>query len=345
MHKIPVTVITGFLGAGKTTLIRHLLQNNRGRKIAVLVNEFGEVGIDGELLRDCQVCDEGEESNLNSNIVELTNGCLCCTVQEEFLPIMQELLKRRSRLDCIVIETSGLALPKPLVQAFRWQEIRNGATVDGVVTVVDCQALAKGTLVGDLEAIQIQRQADPNLEHETPLEELFEDQLACSDLVLLTKTDLVEAKDLTRIKQYLQQELREGVKVLPCSEGAIEPDILLGFNAAVEDHLADRPSHHDEEEHDHDEEINSVYINSSQSFEPKTLIEKLQGLVAKEEIYRIKGFVNVPNKPMRMVLQGVGDRFDFFYDRPWKPEELRQTRLIAIGNRLNQEQITAAILN
>jgi cobalamin biosynthesis protein CobW len=344
MHKIPVTVITGFLGAGKTTLIRHLLQNNQGRKIAVLVNEFGEVGIDGELLRDCQVCDEGEESNLNSNIVELTNGCLCCTVQEEFLPIMQELLKRRDSLDCIVIETSGLALPKPLIQAFRWQEIRNGATVDGVVTVVDCQALAKGTLVGDLDAIQVQRQADPNLEHETPLEELFEDQLACSDLVLLTKTDLVEANDLTRIEQYLRQELRKGIKVLPCSEGAIDPNILLGFNAAVEDNLIDRPSHHDEEEHDHDDEINSVYINSSQSFDPKTLIDKLQELVAKEEIYRIKGFVNVANKPMRMVLQGVGDRFDFFYDRPWKPKEPRQTRLIAIGNRLNQEQITAAIL-
>jgi cobalamin biosynthesis protein CobW len=346
MHKIPVTVITGFLGAGKTTLIRHLLQNNRGRKIAVLVNEFGEVGIDGELLRDCQVCDEGEDLNLNSNIVELTNGCLCCTVQEEFLPTMQELLKRRDRIDCIVIETSGLALPKPLIQAFRWQEIRNGATVDGVVTVVDCQALAKGTLVGDLDAIQSQRKADPNLEHETPLEELFEDQLACSDLVLLTKSDLVDTNELDKIEQYLQQELREGVKVLPCEGGSIEPDILLGFNAAVEDNLVDRPSHHDnEEEHEHDRDINSVYINSESSFEPKILIDKLQKLVAKEEIYRIKGFVNVPNKPMRMVLQGVGDRFDFFYDRPWKPEELRQTRLIAIGNRLDQKQIAAAILN
>jgi cobalamin biosynthesis protein CobW len=346
MHKIPVTVITGFLGAGKTTLIRHLLQNNRGRKIAVLVNEFGEVGIDGELLRDCQVCDEGEDFSLNSNIVELTNGCLCCTVQEEFLPTMQELLKRRDRIDCIVIETSGLALPKPLVQAFCWQEIRNGATVDGVVTVVDCQALAKGTLVGDLDAIQSQRQADPNLEHETPLEELFEDQLACSDLVLLTKSDLVDDNELDKIKQYLKQELREGVKVLPCAEGLIEPDILLGFNAAVEDNLVDRPSHHDnEEEHEHDQGINSVYINSELSFEPKILIDKLQKLVAQEEIYRTKGFVNVPNKPMRMVLQGVGDRFDFFYDRLWKPEESRQTKLIVIGNRLNQEQITAAILN
>ena len=167
MHKIPVTVITGFLGSGKTTLVRHLLQNNQGRRIAVLVNEFGEVGIDGEILKSCQVCDEDETPNGSSptNILELANGCLCCTVQEEFLPTMQELLKRRDEIDCIVIETSGLALPKPLIQAFRWPEIRTGATVDGVVTVVDGDALAAGQLVGDLEALDAQRQADDNLDH------------------------------------------------------------------------------------------------------------------------------------------------------------------------------------
>ena len=220
MHKIPVTVITGFLGAGKTTLVRHLLQNNQGRRIAVLVNEFGEVGIDGELLRDCQICEPTTGENTpniqNTQIIELTNGCLCCTVQEEFFPIMQELLQRREQLDCIVIETSGLALPKPLVQAFRWPEIRNGATVDGVITVVDSQALAQGNLVGDLTAINAQRQADPNLDHETPLEELFEDQLACADLVLLTKTDLVSDQQLNQVKTWLSQELRPGIKTLNC---------------------------------------------------------------------------------------------------------------------------------
>jgi cobalamin biosynthesis protein CobW len=342
MHKIPVTIITGFLGAGKTTLIRHLLQNNQGRRIAVLVNEFGEIGIDGELLRDCQICDE--EDNPVDNIVELTNGCLCCTVQEEFFPTMQQLLERRDRIDCMLIETSGLALPKPLVQAFRWPEIRNGATVDGVITVVDCQAVAAGTLVGDLEALQAQRQSDPNLEHETPIEELFEDQLACGDLVLLTKTDLVDEPTLSKIKAWLQQELRSGVKIVSCNNGAIAPEILLGFNAAVEDNLESRPSHHDaQEEHDHDDEINSVQLLIEREFDPKTLMQKLQQLVEKEEIYRIKGFVNVANKPMRMVLQGVGDRFDSFYDRPWKVDELRQTKLVFIGRSLKSEQIQTAI--
>jgi cobalamin biosynthesis protein CobW len=214
MHKIPVTVVTGFLGAGKTTLVRHLLQNNQGRRIAVLVNEFGEMGIDGELLRSCQICEEDETPE--NNIVELTNGCLCCTVQEEFYPTMQELLKRRDKIDCILVETSGLALPKPLIQAFRWPEIRNSATVDGVLTVVDAQALAAGTLVGDLEALEAQRQADPNLEHETPIEELFEDQLACADLVLLTKTDLVDENSLTKVREWLHRELPAGVKIVSC---------------------------------------------------------------------------------------------------------------------------------
>ncbi len=343
MHKIPVTVVTGFLGAGKTTLVRHLLQNNQGRRIAVLVNEFGEMGIDGDLLRSCQICEEDETPE--NNIVELTNGCLCCTVQEEFYPTMQELLKRRDKIDSILVETSGLALPKPLIQAFRWPEIRNGATVDGVLTVVDAQALVAGTLVGDLEALEAQRQADPNLEHETPIEELFEDQLACADLVLLTKTDLVDEAALVKVREWLKRELSPSVKVIACQQGEIEPNLLLGFNAAVEDHLESRPSHHDhEEEHEHDDEINAVQFIVEQAFEPKTLIEKLQQLVQNQEIYRIKGFVHVPNKPMRMVLQGVGNRFDSFYDRLWLTDEPRQTRLVFIGRDLNDHQVKQAIL-
>ena len=342
MHKIPVTVISGFLGAGKTTLVRHLLQNNQGRRIAVLVNEFGEVGIDGDLLRSCQICDE---SDADSNIVELTNGCLCCTVQEEFYPTMQELLKRRDKIDCLLIETSGLALPKPLIQAFGWPAIRNSATVDGVVTVVDCHALSTGNIVGDLEALESQRLADPNLEHETPIEELFEDQLACADMVLLTKTDLVDEATLNKVKTWLKQELKPGVQIVTASQGAIAPDVLLGFNAAVEDNLDSRPSHHDgEAEHEHDDDINSIELILDRAFEPQALIDKLKQLVQKQEIYRIKGFINVPNKPMRLVLQGVGNRFDTFYDRLWQQDEQKQTRLVLIGRNLDRGAVEPEIL-
>ena len=342
--KIPVTVITGFLGSGKTTLIRHVLQNNQGRRIAVLVNEFGELGIDGELLRSCQICPD--ETEVEANIVELTNGCLCCTVQEEFLPTMQELLKRRDSLDCILIETSGLALPKPLVQAFRWHEIRNAATVDAVITVVDCAAVAAGTFASDPEAVEAQRQADENLEHETPLQELFEDQLACADMVVLNKTDLVDEATQTQVVELIQQELPRVVKMVTSDRGMLDPSILLGFQAAVEDNLSSRPSHHDtEEEHDHDDEITSTHLILNRTFEPTALEKQLQLLAQEQDIYRIKGFVAVPNKPMRMVLQGVGTRFDRFYDRPWQPNELKQTQLVFIGQNLNPEAIESQLVS
>ncbi|MEA5564504.1 cobalamin biosynthesis protein CobW [Anabaena sp. UHCC 0399] len=341
--KIPVTVITGFLGSGKTSLIRHLLQNNQGRRIAVLVNEFGELGIDGELLKSCQVCPEDEENG--NNIFELTNGCLCCTVQEEFYPTMQELIKRRDRIDCIVIETSGLALPKPLVKAFRWQEIRNAATVDAVITVVDCAAVAAGTFASDLDAIALQRQADDSLEHETPLQELFEDQLACADLVVLTKTDLIDAATKSQVEQLVKQELPRVVKMVESDRGQLDPSILLGWQSAVEDNLDSRPSHHDtEEDHDHDDEINSTHVVLDRAFDPEKLQKQLEALVHQQEIYRIKGFVAVENKPMRLVMQGVGNRFEKFYDRPWQLTEARQTRLVFIGRNLNSTEIESHLL-
>ncbi len=354
--KIPVTIVTGFLGSGKTTLIRHLLQHNQGRRIAVLVNEFGELGIDGDLLRSCQVCDDepttaetastdqsvnaGEASRSLPQIVELTNGCLCCTVQEEFLPVMLELLKRRDSLDCILIETSGLALPKPLVKAFRWHEISHALTVDGVITVVDCEAVSTGTIASDLEALAAQRLADPNLDHETPIQELFEDQLACADLVILNKADLVDAETQMQVEQRVLQELPRAVKIVSSHHGQLSPDILLGFQAAVEDDLAARPSHHDmAEDHDHDEEISAAHLILDRAFDPDVLRKRLERLVQEQEIYRVKGFVAVPQKNMRLVMQGVGKRFDQFYDRPWQPEEQQQTRLVFIGRALNAADI------
>ncbi len=351
--KIPVTIITGFLGSGKTTLIRHLLQNNQGRRIAVLVNEFGELGIDGDLLRSCQVCPEDEVAdqdasatdNLDWNIVELTNGCMCCTVQEEFLPTMLELLKRRDRLDHILIETSGLALPKPLIKAFRWPEIRNAATVDGVLTVVDCEAVLTGTIASDLAALEAQRQADPNLDHETPIQELFEDQLTCADLVILNKTDLVDTMDQIAVTARVKAELPGPVKIVQSTQGQLDPNLLLGFQSAVEDHLNARPSHHDtEEDHDHDDEITSIHVVLNHHFDPDRLRQTLADLVQAQEIYRIKGFVAVPQKPMRLVMQGVGSRFDQFYDRPWQPTETPQTRLVFIGRALDRTQLEGQLL-
>jgi cobalamin biosynthesis protein CobW len=341
--RIPVTIITGFLGSGKTTLIRHLLTHNQGRRIAVIVNEFGELGIDGDLLRSCQICPEDEAP---SNIVELTNGCLCCTVQEEFLPTMQALIARRDDIDCILIETSGLALPKPLITAFRWPEIRTAATVDAVITVVDCDAVADGRFASDPVAVDLQRRSDAELEHETPLQELFEDQLACADLVILNKTDLVNREQYQSVIDLINSELSRSVKIVDSDRGTIDPETILGFNSAVEDNLHQRPSHHDtEEEHDHDDEIDSINLVLNQEFDPEKLRQQLEILVSNQEIYRIKGFVAVPNKPMRLVLQGVGTRFEQFYDRQWRIDEQRETKLVFIGKSLDSASIESALVS
>ena len=213
-----------------------------------------------------------------------------------------------------------------------------------MIAVVDCEALASGRLVSDLDALNAQRQLDPNLDHETPIEELFEDQLACADLVILTKNDLVNTEDQDKVTSWLKQELRDGVKVVTCDDGKVSSEILLGFNAAVEDNLDARPSHHDtEEEHEHDDDINSINIVTDRTFEPDQLLTALKQAIADQEIYRIKGFVNVPNKPMRMVLQGVGDRLETSYDRLWATDETRQTRLVFIGQSLERSQIEAAL--
>jgi cobalamin biosynthesis protein CobW len=339
--KIPVTVITGFLGSGKTTLIRHLLMNNQGQRIAVLVNEFGELGIDGELLRSCGICPADEAP---SQIIELTNGCLCCTVQEEFFPAMQQLIERRQDIDCIVIETSGLALPKPLVTAFRWPEIKNAATVDAVIAVVDAEAVCHGRFASDVALIDAARQADDNLDHETPLQELFADQLACADLVIVNKTDLIAAADYAAVLEIIQQHTNPAVKVINSECGQVAPEKIWGWTAAVEDNLADRPSHHDDQEdHEHDDGITATHMTLSQEFDPIALRRLLENLVQEQEIYRVKGFVAVPNKPMRMVLQGVGQRFEQFFDRPWRSDESRLTQLVFIGQQLDAAAIRSRL--
>ena len=171
--KIPATVITGFLGAGKTTLIRHILANADGRRIALIINEFGDIGVDREVINGC-----GFEGCDDDDVMELANGCICCTVADDFLPTMEKLLNRPNPPEHIVIETSGLALPKPLVKAFNWPEIRSKVTVDGVVAVVDAPAVAAGRFADDPDHVQEVREADKNLDHHSPLEEVFEDLVA-----------------------------------------------------------------------------------------------------------------------------------------------------------------------
>ncbi|SEB85726.1 cobalamin biosynthesis protein CobW [Tenacibaculum sp. MAR_2009_124] len=347
--KIPVTIITGFLGSGKTTLIHQLAKNANGRRLAIIVNEFGELGMDGEILKgnDCG-CDE-------ENILELSNGCLCCTVQEEFLPTMLQLMERKDQIDHIIIETSGLALPKPLVRAFNWPDLKPQITVDAVVTAVDCVGQATGEIC-DREKVQAQRLADDSLDHESSIEELFEDQLSCADLIIMTKSDLVDKVKYEEVSGVIQKKVGSNIKLISAVKGDIPVDVLLGLDSKSEDFIEKKHSHHeahhhhhdhdhdhDHHDHDHDETINSLVIEVKVPHEPKQLVKVLEELVGEFEIYRIKGIINVPNKPMRMIVQGVASRFENYFDRPWKEGEFRATRLVIIGEELEEKSILEAI--
>ena len=336
--KIPATIVTGFLGSGKTTLLRHILDNADGRRIAVIVNEFGELGIDGDILQACGIgCDESG-APIEGTLYELANGCMCCTVQEEFFPVMKQLAARRDQIDAILIETSGLALPKPLVQAFQWPEIASVFTVDAVVTVVDTPATAAGQFAAFPDAVDEQRRADPNLDHESPLHELFEDQLSAADLVVLNKVDGVSAEELAKVQAMVREELSPEVKVVQADHGRLPLDVLLGLSKAAEETIDQRTSHHDhDEDHDHDE-FDSFVIELPAVNRDKLLAAVAQ-LVSEHQILRVKGFADIPGKPMRWLLQGVGRRLESHFDRAWKPGEERRTRLVFIGQELNEQAL------
>lgn len=325
MNRIPATVITGFLGAGKTSLIRHLLENANGRRIALIINEFGDLGVDRAIVDGCAIpgCEEDD-------VVELANGCICCTVADDFLPTITALLDRETPPDHIVIETSGLALPKPLVKAFAWPEVRARTTVDGVVTVIDAAAVSEGRFADDHDAVEAARAADESLDHDNPLEELFVDQVSCADLIIVNKSDLVSG-DGAEIDTALAPHRRTGVKAVRASHGRVDPAILLGLDAGAEDDLDTRPSVHDgATKHDHDD-FDSFVVSLGAVDDPDALETRLSKAVGAHDIYRIKGFVHVPGKARRLVLQGVGNRFQSYFDRDWTDTETPHTELVVIG--------------
>ena len=325
-RKIPATVVTGFLGAGKTTLIRHLLKTANGKRLALIINEFGDIGIDGEVLKACGNEDCGEE-----DIVELANGCLCCTVADDFVPTIEGLLARDPLPDHIVIETSGLALPKPLVRAFGWPEIRTRLTVDGVVAVVDGPAVDAGVFAADPDAVQEQREADEALDHESPLEEVFDDQVNCADLVIVNKTDQMSTDSLERIAKGLRTKIRPSVKLIETSHAAIDADVLLGLAAAAENDLEARPSHHDgSDDHEHDD-FDTFVVELPEIANPDVLTDRIEKLFTRHSVLRLKGFAAIEGRDMRLLIQGVGTRLNSYFDRDWRPEEWRRTRLVVIG--------------
>ena len=339
--KIPATVITGFLGAGKTTLIRNMLAKADGRRIALIINEFGDVGVDGEILKGC-----GVEACREEDVIELANGCICCTVADDFVPTMAKLLDRPDPPQHIVIETSGLALPQPLVRAFNWPEIRARVTVDGVVTVVDAKALSEGRFADDEEALAAQRAADDTLEHENPIEELFEDQLNCADMVIVNKTDLLDGGELDRVTADLGSKVRAATRLVPTRHGEVDQAVLLGLSAKAEDDMMNRLSHHEmegEEQHDHDDFVTFIVSLPAQASRDG-LLQRISNAITAHDILRIKGFAAVEGAAARLLVQAVGPRLDSYFDRPWKPGETRDTQLVVIGEKHMDRAAIEALL-
>jgi cobalamin biosynthesis protein CobW len=338
MNRIPATVVTGFLGAGKTSMIRHLLENAGGRRIALIINEFGDLGIDAGIVEGCAIPGCAED-----DIVELANGCICCTVADDFLPTITALLDRPEPPDHIVIETSGLALPKPLVKAFAWPEVRARTTVDGVVTVIDAAAVAAGRFADDPDAIAAARAEDSSLDHDNPLEELFIDQVSCADLIVINKADLVNGGAET-VEAALASHRRSGVRTVQATHGRLDPAVLLGLDAGAEDDLDTRPSHHDgEDEHDHDD-FDSFVVELGPIDDPDALEARLVAAVEAHDIFRIKGFAHIPDRPRRLVVQGVGTRFQRYFDRDWAAGDTPSTRLVVIGRAgMDRAAIEAAL--
>jgi cobalamin biosynthesis protein CobW len=339
LARVPCTIVTGFLGAGKTTLIRHLLANAKGRRLAVIVNEFGDVGIDGEILKGC-----GSDACPEENIVELANGCLCCTVADEFVPALDAILAKGG-IEHIVIETSGLALPKPLVQAFHWPAIKSRVTVDSVVVVVDGAALAEGRVAHDLDALARQRSADNALDHDDPIEEVFEDQIACADLIVLNKHDLLDAKGIEKARRAIADALPRTVKVVNATNGNVDEVLLLGLGVGTEDDIENRRTRHDAElEHDHDD-FDSFVVPIGEVADPSRLAARVAALADEFDVLRVKGFAAVTDKPLRLLVQAVGRRVTHQYDRPWAAAEMRQGRLVVIGLKgLDRAAVTRALL-
>lgn len=332
LAKIPVTIITGFLGAGKTTLIRHLMANPQGRRLAILVNEFGTLGVDGDILKSC-----ADANCPLENIVELANGCICCTVAEDFIPTIEALMALPTKPDHILIETSGLALPKPLLKAFDWPAIRSRITVDGVIALADAEAVAAGQF-----APEAQNAASAGThEHETPLSEVFEDQINCADIVLLTKSDLVDAEQRAKARALILAELPRVVPILEVTHGEIDPRVLLGLDAAAEDHLEARPSHHDgHDDHEH-EDFDSTTIDLPEIADPEVLSAAIRQLALEQNILRVKGYVAVTGKPMRLLVQAVGARVRVQYDRAWGASP-RRSSLVVIAEHDHLDKVAIA---
>ena len=332
-QRLPVIVVSGFLGSGKTTFLRYLLRQTN-KKFGLLINEFGEVGIDGDLIRNCQDCNDDS----STNIIELNNGCLCCTVQDDFIPAINSLLKNNLDIDAIIIETSGLALPIPLLKALNWPDIRASIYLDMVIGIVNGEAMLDGLPINNLSEIKNQYKGTKIIDHETPLQELFQEQLEVSDIVIISRSDLLKDEQFNLIEKKIREKIDFKVPIIKSFNG--ETNLGFIFDSDIQKFNHQRLI---DDSHDHKHtEIFSDSIKCNYFLDKKYFDIEMRNILKECNFLRIKGRVWIPGKKFPLQVQIVGKKINTWYESAsvnvWKPENQAGMELIIISLENNDFQ-------
>jgi len=306
VSRIPVIVVSGFLGSGKTTFLKYLIEKTN-KKFGLLINEFGDIGIDGDLLKNCSSCNEDS----SESIIELNNGCLCCTVQDDFIPSIQTLLNTNIDLDAIIIETSGLALPIPLLKALSWPEIRTSIYLDLVITTVNGESMINGSPINDLCSINTQYKDIKKIDHLSSIDELFKEQIEVSDVVLISRADLISEEEFILIKNDLQRKVKPNIPIIKSFNG--ETNLGFIFDSSIKKNnfqeiLTDK--------HDHSHaRIFSDFIKTDYFLDKNQFELEMSQILKDVNVLRIKGRVWIPQKNMPLQVQIVGRKINTWYEK------------------------------